>query len=591
MSKSLFEHDFQKDLEENENTYCTQDIQWQYINDNNQGNYSNGYINFTNLNLSSGSIDKMYSFSNAYITVPYTIALYGDGNVNGFKFTVDAANAYAACLKSSTCIVDWVSAKFDGAQLTRSSYHNHLMMNEKIKTYNADKYKLYGDVMGHAWDNGHSINYVPAGLGETNNHTFRPHTMSTGLAGLAPANITNDGHFQRCMKNNIDVTRAANSSLNKFLTLTDSPNTSIRDTEHQNVLVFQDADTLIFHGTAIIPLSELHDVFREMPTVSTMNGFDLRLQCNIARENTYSINYPAITGATGIITPTAVNVIQSIGKVCPVMVPFASVEGQTGLRYIDGTQGTGILNIKCAIGWGKFETLPTGMSQNANSVAASNSICRIHVPTISFTSDYIKDIANSPQYSLKFNDYYVDSDLNQKQGSTVSRLFNTQLTRARILYIIPFLAQSTVAGKTYPSALTSPFSSAPTTCTPCRLKNLNISIGGSWLFSEPQNYNYNFFNNNALSIVSDINGNSLKGNLFSGQISKSMWENGYNVTYVNLEKVSDISLDSAMKQFQLSYTIEGTNTDVYYDMYYIISYQNEINLDRLTGKVTSINQQ
>ena len=45
-----------------------------------------------------------------------------------------------------------------------------------------------------------------------------------------------------------------------------------------------------------------------------------------------------------------------------------------------------------------------------------------------------------------------------------------------------------------------------------------------------------------------------------------------------------------MKQFQLSYTIEGTNTDVSYDMYYIISYQNEVNLDRLTGKITGINQ-
>ena len=51
MSNSLFEHDFQVDLELNENTYCTQDIQWQYINDNNQNNYSNGYINWTNLNL------------------------------------------------------------------------------------------------------------------------------------------------------------------------------------------------------------------------------------------------------------------------------------------------------------------------------------------------------------------------------------------------------------------------------------------------------------------------------------------------------------------------------------------------------------
>jgi hypothetical protein len=169
-------------------------------------------------------------------------------------------------------------------------------------------------------------------------------------------------------------------------------------------------------------------------------------------------------------------------------------------------------------------------------------------------------------------------------------LFNTQLTRARTLYIIPHLSQSTATGKLYPSALTSPLSSAPTTCTPCRVRNFNISIGGNWLFSEPQNYNYNFFNNNALSIVSDINGNSLKGNLFSGQISKSMWENGYNVFYVNLEKVSDIILDSTMKQFQLSYTIEGTNADVSYDMYYIISYQNEVNLDRLTGKITGINQ-
>ncbi len=90
--------------------------------------------------------------------------------------------------------------------------------------------------------------------------------------------------------------------------------------------------------------------------------------------------------------------------------------------------------------------------------------------------------------------------------------------------------------------------------------------------------------------MSDINGNSPKGSLFSGQISKSQWENGYNVFMVNLEKCSDIISDSLMKAFQLTYTIEGFNTTVLYDMYYIISYQNEVNLDRLTGKITGINQ-
>jgi hypothetical protein len=59
---------------------------------------------------------------------------------------------------------------------------------------------------------------------------------------------------------------------------------------------------------------------------------------------------------------------------------------------------------------------------------------------------------------------------------------------------------------------------------------------------------------------------------------------------VNLEKCSDIISDSLMKAFQLTYTIEGFNTTVLYDMYYIISYQNEVNLDRLTGKITGINQ-
>ena len=44
MSNRLFEHDFQVDLEPNENTYCTQDIQWQYINDNNMNNYANAQL-------------------------------------------------------------------------------------------------------------------------------------------------------------------------------------------------------------------------------------------------------------------------------------------------------------------------------------------------------------------------------------------------------------------------------------------------------------------------------------------------------------------------------------------------------------------
>ena len=224
----------------------------------------------------------MYSFSNAYLTIPYTIVLANDGTNMRFKVE-DQTNIYAASLKSNACIIDWISCKFDGAQLTRSSYHNHLMMNEKIKTYNTDKFKIYGDILGHSFDNGFGINYVPTGLGEVNNNILAP-TTSTGTGGLNPTQQVNTGHIERCRKN-VDVTKRANSSLNTFLSSNETDNLNLRDNIHQNALVYASADILVFQGVATIPLSQLHDVFQQMPTLSSISGFDLRLQSNMSREN------------------------------------------------------------------------------------------------------------------------------------------------------------------------------------------------------------------------------------------------------------------------------------------------------------------
>ena len=92
--------------------------------------------------------------------------------------------------------------------------------------------------------------------------------------------------------------------------------------------------------------------------------------------------------------------------------------------------------------------------------------------------------------------------------------------------------------------------------------------------------------------MADINGNSLKSKFFSGQITKSMWENGYNVYSINLEKVTDEITDSLMKSFQLIYQIEDNSSQVQanklkYDFYYIITYQSELSLDRSTGTITN----
>jgi hypothetical protein len=186
------------------------------------------------------------------------------------NFVADDSNVNALSIKSYATFVDWVSVRFNGISCTRNSNYNALVMNEKIKTYNNDKMKLFGDVLSHDWDTGTGISYS-ATIGERNNNTVPLTTLQTGAN---PANIVNQGHLNRCAKNNIDSTNETRSSLaNLFVT----NSTNLRDNGNQNCLVFNTQDGLVFQGVATIPLSELHDFFAQMPSVASSSGFELRI--------------------------------------------------------------------------------------------------------------------------------------------------------------------------------------------------------------------------------------------------------------------------------------------------------------------------
>ena len=139
MSNSLFNFSFHDDQQEKENSYPINDCQWIYINDINSSNYSNGFINFTNVSVIGSNVEKQYSWSQGYLAIPYTISVMP---ANGMNFVVDDSNVNAISIKSYASFIHWVSIKFNGVSCSRNSYYNHLMMNEKIKTYNTDKYKL-----------------------------------------------------------------------------------------------------------------------------------------------------------------------------------------------------------------------------------------------------------------------------------------------------------------------------------------------------------------------------------------------------------------------------------------------------------------
>jgi hypothetical protein len=191
-------------------------------------------------------------------------------------------------------------------------------------------------------------------------------------------------------------------------------------------------------------------------------------------------------------------------------------------------------------------------------------------------------IVKQPSFNLSYLDYITDIDTGRVPGSQVQRLFNVQLAKVRSLYILPFL--DSIVGHC-PAAYQSIVSSAPNTVTPCRLKNLNIQIGGSNIFVEPQSYTHQFYTNQLLPQLSALSGNAMKaaGYLKQGQITREMWESGYGVYQIDLKKVADESQDALAKSFQISYQIEGGLKNMQF--LYIIEYECSLQLDRSTGEI------
>lgn len=74
-----------------------------------------------------------------------------------------------------------------------------------------------------------------------------------------------------------------------------------------------------------------------MPSVASSTGFELRLQTNVSKENSYTLNYetgktlyPTATPPTNV--PLSITSQQIVGHCCPFLISYPSASGATGLR-------------------------------------------------------------------------------------------------------------------------------------------------------------------------------------------------------------------------------------------------------------------
>ena len=607
-NEDLIAFNFETDLETIENQYTATDIQWIYINDLNQSQYPNGWINWSNVNIIGASADKYFDWKMGYLLIPHGVILsttgsFGTTNAANAEFFHSSENTMAIGCKGSHHLIDLPQIKFAGAPVNRNSNYNNFWMNENLKKKTADQMKIIGDILGFEFDSADSYE-LSGNYGEINNRLRA--TTDAGQTAIPqllnqPTAFRNQGHFDRLLKSNYDNIALVNSKsifspTNGTFTSTSSTNSlqtglvGVYDREFSEI----DPDGtgaqntnriqhLVYQFVSVVPLSELSDFYKNLPSIQSSLGFELRTQLNCANNNSWTINYAAANPANpGMHTITGIVANQSVGNTCPYMLTQAGFNGaNTGLSVFGGATGTGFsITIKPFIGY--YANTPLTANIVSNGFSGSSGVpCRIYVPQITYTPSISKMIINSPQKTILYNDYYIDQITTQPgNGQMVTRLFNTQLGKVRNIYILPFFSAKDRSPVTYKS----PLSSAPNTVSFCRLSNFNIRIAAQNVLIEPLQYNTQFYINNLLPLLAQNNGNSYVSDYFSGQVTKSMWEKCYNVYSLDITRVVDEVTDTASKSFQLEWKIDTNNT---YDFLVFIVYQNSLAIDRLTGTITS----
>lgn len=603
MSEELLKYNFDLDLSSNElnkTIYVADDVAYTQCPDAANGTgYTAGFINFTNLNLLGNTDRKYFDWSEAYLELPYsfTLDLINEDDVAS-KYVFDTTKnwKYALAPKGYHHFIDQATIEFSGIACNRNAFFNNFYINEQLKQMNEDEKKVIGDIMNLSWDTGDTIDFVSKAVGEVNNRIINQNDFLA--SDMTRPNL---GLRERLSRNTDFRPAAAQSSLAKIIGGTQATSNKIATNVRQNGIYSVTANKVIYVGTAIIPLKYVHDFYAKLPTISATTSFELRLQCNIAEENSWSVTYDA-SGAM-----TAVTSNQSVGRTCPVTLSQLSFKTNDG-KDISGTVVDGGLPVKwasakatgsagppavAAITNDKSFTIKVTPSIGWKNVGLSGHPCRIIIPNVNFTEPYAYKITTAPRYHIKYTDFYVDRDHSstaRAPGSTgIVRPINVSLSNVRHLYILPFLSGTadTALKAVNTNVYQSLVSSAPTTVSPCKLTNFNIAVGGNLMLSSPLLNNVHFYKNNFMSLMSHVNGNSLKSLDFGGVVTKTMWEQGGYGTYViDLKRVKDELGDAKPKSFEVMFDVQSDGT-AYYDFVYIIDYESNLFIERVGGAIKS----
>jgi hypothetical protein len=543
----LFEFNFSQDI----HSYLLNKRDYSQIRPKANISYSPNEVNlmFDATTLANSSTPN--DWANSFIYLPLTLKVVSTGDL-----TDTDENLFALSLKNGVQnLINNLVIRYNNNMVNQNNSRDaNLAINWELLKLTDQQLKLIADSMLFRLDScdscSYSANASAGGRYEMNNKIGE----DTTAVNLYNANAGTAGDLRVVSSDKLSLGKAGynvnkgrlerilntNNTVNDFVTLEHIKQSGVS-------YVVKSETTITYYLTSIIPLSILHDFFKQIGVVM---GAKIEIELGL---NTGTSELTVATNTYTVIT-------NNFNK--NAVVPF-----------MISPLGRGISN-----GASTKLTCSIHMGHGAGNSSAYEPI--LFVKKVLYTAEFQEDFLTRKIKNITYMDYYTTTSRSVTTGENLNNLeiFNS-VSRARYLLILPEYDFAT-----NPSM--SPFSSSPVTTAPfAKISNLQVYRSQNALFERPINYTFEHYQQHLLNLMSKDGGN-LKSMEVSGQITKEMFDKCYGYHIIDLAQgPSSLVADSISQSYSITLT-NLSNFSVKY--HFILFFTRELNINPTTSEIIMV---
>ena len=602
------------------------DKQWNYINDINQGVYSNN-SGLTQVQFDLSSIYNSGGFtdtSDMFLTIPVvmtaayvtsagaTVALPSIGTSTGGLSNLASLGGCAGIslvtLKSNfQNLIHQIEVQADGKVINDTQPFTNVVQNFRmLSQMSTTDLNTFGPSLGFdgVLDNEKSMvfNMSPSGLAETKvTYTNR---SGTGLVNNVPylgsyGSAAYQSAAQTAVNGGATNTAIANR-ISKFADLSNPPQSSAQSLYGTGVgtqLTFMSAtqiatefkpyftyvgNVLTWYDVAILPVRYLCNVMDKLGLVRKLSAI-MRIYFNTGSVSVPVSNPGLITQFYGAPTNS------TFPNTCPITinnVPGAGASVSTTNNPASCPATTAFVCAGCFIARAPTTAIPVGGgSVNIGLNVASHPMpaCRAYYSLVKMEPSRALKYIEENRNKLVVYEQFITNQYNAiPAGGSYSQLIQSGIKNPLALIIVPLLSStqvSTIGGSTAYgfSQFGSPLDTCPATYAPISLSNLQVTLGGQNVLNSTLFYT---FENFLEQVVLADNLTSSDIGIGAGLISQSWWDKN-RVYVVDLKRSRDADKAST-RNLNISFT---NNTQVAIDLLVFTCYLDKLVVDVETGLI------